>query len=155
VSIARYPAPVLVSALFAIAGLLAVGIGGFLPWLRSGAVLRSSFEAAGVAGRLGPWDAPLLDVALAGWIAIPLLCAICIAVYVIGLIRTAAGFAVIVSFLAGTVALAAYVLGSGGSGVVTVVAAGPLTTSFGAAVALVGSVAALLARRSAARPAHR
>ncbi|MFO7193656.1 hypothetical protein [Thermocrispum agreste] len=143
----RYPPAALVSAIVAIAGLLAVGIGGFLPWVRSGLVVRSSFEIAGIAERLGSRAYPILDVMFACWVAIPLVCVICVGLFTLGLLRSAAASAIIVSLLAGTVALATYVLGSGGSGAVAVVGTGPLTTCIGAAVALAGSVGALLGRR--------
>lgn len=136
-----------VSGVFAIIGLAAVAVGGFLPWVRSGTALRSSFEAAGVVDRLGPGDLPLLDAALTAWIAVPLVCVVGIGLFVIGTWRTAAGFAIIVSLLAGTVAAATYVVGSGGSGAVSVIGTGPLTTCIGSVVALAGSVGALFGRR--------
>lgn len=141
-----------VSVVCAVTGLAAVAVGGFLPWVRSGGVTRSSFEAAGVLDRLGPRDVPALDVALAGWIAIPLVCVICLGLFVIGLTRTAAAFGLIVSLLAGTVGAAMYVLAPSGSGAVGVATTGPLTTCLGGVVALGGCLGALFGRR--ARPLH-
>lgn len=135
-------------------GLIAVAVGSFLPWVRSGTVLRSSFETAGVLDRIGPNDVALLDVALTGWIAVPLVCVTCLGLLAVGMIRTGAGFAVIVSLLAGTVGAATYVLGSGGSGAVSIVATGPLTTCLGGVVALGGSLGALFVRRVRPTASH-
>lgn len=146
--------PAQVSVLIAALGLLAVAAGSFLPWVRSGTVLRSSFETAGVLDRLGPSDVPLLDAALTGWIAVPLVCVICLGLFAVGMTRTGAGIAIIVSLLAGTVGAATYVLGSGGSGAVSVVATGPLTTCLGGVVALGGSLGALFARRVRPTASH-
>ncbi|MGH3434827.1 MAG: hypothetical protein ACRDQB_18540 [Thermocrispum sp.] len=140
--------------LFAALGLVVVAVGSFLPWVSSGAALRSSFETAGVLERLGPSDQPLLDAALTGWIAIPLVCVICLGLYTVGMTRTGAGIATIVSLLAGTVGAATYVIGNGGSGAVSVVATGPLTTCLGGVVALGGSLGALVARRVRPTASH-
>lgn len=141
------PRSALVSVVIAMVGLVAVVVGSFLPWVRSGVSERSSFEAAGVIDRFGPRDVPLLDVALTAWIAVPLVCVIAIGLYAVGLLRTAAAFASIVGLLAGTVGAATYVQGGGGSGAFGVIAAGPLTTCCGGVVALAGSLGALLFSR--------
>lgn len=141
----------LVSAGIAALGLVAVIVGSFLPWVRSGAALRSSFEVAGIIDRLGPADVPLLDAALTVWIAVPLVCVVGIGLLAVGMSRTGAGFATIVALLAGTVGAATYVLGSGGSGAVSVVAAGPLITCVGGVVAVAGSLGVFFGRR--VRPA--
>lgn len=145
--------PAQVSVVCAVAGLAVVAIGGFLPWVRSGAATRSSFEAAGVLDRLGPDDVPLLDVVLAGWIAIPLVCVITVGLFVTGLTRTAAAFGLIVALLAGTAGLVLTVSGPGGSSAVSVATTGPLTTCLGGVLALGGCLGALFGRR--VRPAPR
>lgn len=136
-----------VSVGIAALGLLAVVVGSFLPWVRSGEVLRSSFEVTGLVGRFGPRDIVLLEVALTAWIAVPLVCVVCLGLYAVGLVRTGAGITTIVALLAGTVGAATYVVGSGGSGAVSVVAAGPITTCLGGVVALAGCMGALITGR--------
>lgn len=130
-------------------------LGSFLPWVRSGTVQRDSFEVAGVVDRLGPDDIMLLDVALSAWIVIPLLCIVCVVLYVLGLPRTSAGFAAIVSAAAGTIGLTTYVIGHDGPEIASAVAAGPLTTFVGGVVAMTGSVGTVVGRRDRPTAAER
>lgn len=144
----RRSARVHVAAGVALSGLLIIVIGSFLPWIKSGAVQRDSFEIVGVIDRLGPQDNAILAFALSGWIAVPPACVLAIGLYVLGLARTAAACAITVSVVAGTVGLAIYVVGGDGFGLVTSVPAGPLTTCLGGMIALSGSLGILLRLRT-------
>lgn len=127
------------------AGLLTSGVGGFLPWVRSGTVSRDSFELAGVLDRHGQEVNALLSVVLSVWIVVPLGCALCIAAYLLGRPRPAAVLSIMISLIAGTVGVLADVVGDGVSGTVVAVSAGPVTTAAGSGIALLGALGILLA----------
>lgn len=145
--IRRLPRSAQVSAVIAIFGLVAVAVGGFLPWVRLGTAERNVFESGGLYERFPIGDVQLLHVLFTAWIAVPLVCVVCVGLYLVGLVRTGAGLTIFVALLAGTVGAATYVLDSGGSGSLSVVGTGPLTTCFGGVVALAGSLGALSSGR--------
>ncbi len=136
-----------VSAVLMAVGLAVVCVGAFLPWLRSGAATKSSFELAGVLDRLGPADGPWLTAALTMWIMIPLVSVTSIALAVLGYLRTSGTIATIVAFLAGTVAVATYVVGSGDDSAISTVPAGPLTTCAGGSITILGALGVVLTDR--------
>lgn len=144
--------PTHVSAAFAGIGLTVVVLGCFLPWFRSGSVLRDSFQTAGVVNRLFE-DNPLVLISMFAWIVIPLLCVVCVALYAVRLSRTAATLAIILSLLTGTIGVLGYIQSGNANGLVGVVVVGPLTTAMGSAIAILGALGVLLScgSRAAAR----
>lgn len=96
----------------------------FLPWVRSGTVLRNSYETARSAERLGLLDGFAGQVAFRLWFAVPLLAAGSLLLFVVGRRLTAgllaAGAALLVTAAAAVVAASSL---SPGAGVPTALAA--------------------------------
>jgi len=112
------------------AGLVAVVIGTFLPWLYSGSRTRNSYAADGAVRRvLGVSD--IGDAALTVWPFVGLACGAAIAALLLGLQRTSAvvGLAAAVGAAVGAIAM----LAAGGNGVVRPANIGPIVTLVGAA----------------------
>jgi hypothetical protein len=133
----------------AAAGLLALVLGTFLSWSRSGTVYRDSYQSLGILKQLGFMGAfPALQVFLDIWLAVIPAVAVAIALYALGLRRTAAILAAILAILMGTVAGVAAVQGGGKNGLVGLATSGPAVTLTGAVVALLGAVTVLVTQRT-------
>lgn len=130
--------------LLGLAGLLVAVAGTFLPWLRSGATLRNSYELVAVARRLTSLGDGPVGVALGGWPAVGVLAAGCTGLYALGWRRCHAAATAILGVLVGTVATIAVVILPAGDSAIGVVAAGPLVTLAGAAMAVLGALVAYL-----------
>lgn len=125
-------------------GLVVLVIGTFLPWLRSGEVLRDSYAAVGVLGRLtGLHDGPLGPV-LAAWPGLGLVAALCVVAYVTGLRRSAAVAIMFLAAICGAMGGFAALHVHGGSAL-GLVWTGPLVTVSGAVLGVLGGVAVLVA----------
>lgn len=117
-------------------GLVLIVIGTFLPWLRSGRVLRNSYETDGAIRRLLAPDG-LARGALSVWPAVSLACAAVVALYLFGARSSALALAVLTSLVAaavGTGALTAPRVGS-----LSVEASGPACTVAGTALVLLAA----------------
>lgn len=128
--------------------------GTFLPWLRSGAVTRNSYEAAGaIRDVLDP--GPLTDAALRIWPAVSLACALAVALFALGLRTLSLVLVVLLAVVA--VAAAVGTLAGGASGTVAVAPAGPAVTLGGGAIALIAATIPALRniRRTGLRRAGR
>lgn len=97
--------PVRVAAAGGAGGLVALVVGTFLPWLRSGRVSRNSYEADGTIQRLLGVRG-LGHAALTAWPFLGGLCAAAVALFALGLQRLAAVLAALVAVAAGGVAIA-------------------------------------------------
>ena len=117
------------------AGLVGVLLGTFLPWLRSGDVLRNSYASFGVLNRLIGFHG-VSDLAVRAWPLIGLCCAGVVVAAVAASRRVATVLAVVTAGWSAPVA-SAVLLHHGDAGV-SVVALGP-------AVTLIGDAAVLLA----------
>ena len=126
----RVVAPVL-----GVAGLATLTFGTFLPWLRSGSVLRNSYQTDGAIRQLLQPGEPI-KTALAAWPAVSFACAAVVALYAVSMRRSAAALAVVTALIAAAVATAALAAGAVQS--VRAESSGPTVT-------LVGSVLVLLA----------
>jgi hypothetical protein len=124
-------------------GALVLVTGTFLPWLSSGAVLRNSYQAMAVARRLTPLGDGAAGVALSAWPAIGGIIAACLALYTVGLRRSAAVGISLLSLVTGTVATAMLMLLPPGEFTVRAVLLGPVVTVTGAVLAVVGAVTTL------------
>lgn len=125
------------------AGLVLLVAGTFLPWLRSGSVLRNSYQTVGIARRLTALGEGVQGVLTAAWPAVGIVAALCAAIYVVGARRTAAVASSLLAAIAGTVATLAMVLLPANESTVRVIAAGPVVTLGGAVLALVGALTLL------------
>lgn len=126
------------------AGLVAIVAGTFLAWSRSGNVYRDSYQSLGVLRELGFVDAiPALSVFLDVWMAMIPAAAITIALYSLGLRRSAAVLATLLSIIMGTIAGAVASQQRGEDELIGIASSGPVVTLTGAVLALLGSVAIL------------
>ncbi|MFB9903908.1 hypothetical protein [Allokutzneria oryzae] len=128
----------------AIPGLVLTVVGTFLPWLRSGAVLRDSYEAADLLRRLLGLDQGVGGALLAGWPALGPLAALCVAGYVLGVPRVAAVANLLLSAITGAVGVFASVHADAGGSLVGITWTGPVTVLVGALLSLVGAIAVLV-----------
>jgi hypothetical protein len=135
----------------ATAGLAVLVTGTFLPWLRSGTVLRDSYQSVGalrglVAG-LNAAAGPLLTA----WSVVIPCCAVCIAGYALGLRRSAAVLGVLLSAIVGTAAGLVAVQGGDTDAVVGPVTTGPIVTLVGATIVLAGAITVVVCPRAGQR----
>lgn len=125
-------------------GLAVLVAGTFLPWLRSGIVLRDSYQSVGALRTLvGGTPAALLNA----WLMVIPACAVCVVLYAFRLRRTSAGLGCLVCAVVGTAAALVVVQGTDPGAVVAAVAPGPTVTLVGATVALIGAIAVLAGPR--------
>jgi hypothetical protein len=121
----------------AASGVAVLLVGTFLPWLRSGVVLRDSYQSvtalhALVGGTEG--------VLLTGWLMVIPAWALCVALYALRLRRVSAALACLFGAL--TVAVAVAVIGQRGQAgaLIGPVTTGPAVTLIGATLALAGAI---------------
>ena len=132
------------------AGLVAVGIGTFLPWVKSGSVLRDSYQSIAVIRTIKVLDGSPLALVLDAWTLLIPAITLCVVVYALGFRRSAATISSIVAIISGTVAGSATVLGGGEEVRLGISNTGPVTTLIGSVLALVGVVGIFAGRRSSA-----
>lgn len=137
------PVVVLVAAL----GIVVAAAGTFLPWMRSGAVNRDSYEVVALALRLRMADTAVLRGALAGWSVVPVCVAIGCVLFAFRLDRTAAVLVACSACFVGTVAGFFTVQGGASDTPVAVVSAGPVTSMVGASIALLASCGVFVTKR--------
>lgn len=125
----------------AAAGLVVLVLGTFLPWLRSGDVLRDSYQSVGALRTLvaGTGLGALLDA----WLMVIPACVVCIALYALRLRKVSAGLGVLLSLAVGVAAGLVVAQGDDPGALIGAAAAGPAVTLTGATVALVGAIAVL------------
>ncbi|GAB2782350.1 hypothetical protein [Amycolatopsis magusensis] len=132
-----------VLAASAAAGLVLAVVGSFLSWFRSGSVNRSSYQLVGLIDRFDLTGNPVVLLALRVWIVVPLLAATAIAMLVLGLTRTGAALTVVLAIFVGTAAGFAAVQGGDEGGPIGVTPLGPVTTTIGTLVAVIGALGAV------------
>jgi hypothetical protein len=123
------PAEAVIPPVLGVIGLIAIVVGTFLPWLRSGTQDRNSYQAGGAVRRL-LGTTGVIDHMLGLWPLIGVACAAAIALFLFGL-RT---FGSIVAGLSALAAGAASVgaLATTATNVAEVTLIGPLVTLLGA-----------------------
>lgn len=129
-------------------GLVTLVLGTFLPWLRSGRVVRNSYQADGTIQRLV--DAGrLLQIALSVWPFVGLLCGAAVALFALRLRRLAAALAASLGVIVGAVSGAT--LRAPGASYAAPASAGPIVTLLGAALTVLMATLMLVPRRTATR----
>lgn len=137
-------------AVLTAAGLVTAAVGTFLAWVRSGDVLRDSYESIAVIRTIRVLDGSALALVLDVWVAMIPASTLCVIAYTLGFRRSAATIAGIVAIISGTVAGAATAV-SGGEGVrLGISSTGPTTTLVGAVLTLAGVVGVFAGRRGKA-----
>lgn len=126
-------------------GLVVLSLGTFLPWLRSGVVLRDSYQSVGALRDLVGGSLP--GTLLTAWLLVIPACVVCVVLYLLRLRRTSAGFGVLVSVAVGTAATMVTVQGGDPRSLISPAPTGPAVTLTGATVALVGAIAVLAGPR--------
>lgn len=127
-----------------VAGLIVLVIGTFLPWLHSGHTQRNSYQAGGALRRLlGLRGAA--DAAVSAWPLLALMCAAVVAVFMLGLRRSAVLLALLASLAAGSVAVAA--LRVDGNRFVRPILLGPIVTLVGATAVILAATLLLISTR--------
>jgi hypothetical protein len=124
-------------------GVAGVALAGFLPWLRSGRVVRDSFEVVRIADELDVAAGVPQDLAIAVWYVLPLLCASAVLACVVhrpALTAVAALAAGLVAFVAGALTVRSPFAAQVGAWVAMATGA----------IACVGAVALLVVDRTAA-----
>lgn len=124
-------------------GLVVLVTGTFLPWSRSGMTYRDSYESLGVLRELG-FIGGFVNV----WVAMIPVAAITIAFYSLGLRRSAAVIATILSIIMGTISGVAAVQGADKGDLIGIASSGPTMTVTGAVLALLGAVVVLVTQRT-------
>ena len=140
------PVAVAAVALTAV-GLVTVGAGTFLPWVRSGSVLRDSYQSIAIIRTIRVLDGSPLALILDAWTLLIPAITFCVVVYALGFRRSAATISTIVAIISGTVAGSATVVGGGEEVRLGISSTGPVTTLIGSVLTLVGVVGIFAGRR--------
>lgn len=131
-------------------GLLVAVAGMFLPWLRSGAVLRDSFQLVGLIRTLGFLRGDVLDLLLRAWFAAIPAITLGVVAYALGARRAGATICLVATIFIGTIAGGATVESDGGDSSLGIAGTGPAVTLIGSALAVLGAVGVLMGRRRSA-----
>ena len=132
------------------AGLVLVAVGTFLPWFRSGTVLRDSYESIGLIRTIRVLEGGPLTIALDAWTMTVPVITLCVATYAFGFRRTAATLAAVVAIICGTVGGIAAVESGSDEASLGIAGTGPTVTLIGGALALLGVVGIFAGRRARA-----
>jgi hypothetical protein len=139
-----------VGAAVTLTGLVTVAVGTFLPWLRSGSVLRDSYESIAVVRTVGVLDGNPLTLVIDAWTLLIPISTVCLIAYALGFRRSSATTSAVVAIISGTVAGAATVVSGGEEIHLGISSIGPVTTFVGAVMTLVGVVGIFAGRRGQA-----
>lgn len=127
------------------AGLIVLVVGTFLPWLTSGQARRNSYQAGGALRRLlGLRGAA--DAAVSAWPLLALVCAAAVAIFALGLRRSAAMLALVAALAAGSVAVAA--LRVDGNRFIRPLILGPIVTLVGATTVILAATLVLISAQT-------
>ncbi|HKN96310.1 MAG TPA: hypothetical protein VJX10_04260 [Pseudonocardiaceae bacterium] len=129
----------------AVAGLAILVLGTFLPWLRSGDVLRDSYQSVGALRTLV--EGTGFGVLLNAWLMVIPACVVCVALYALRLRRVSAGLGVVVALAVGVAAGLVVAQGDDPGALIGAASAGPAVTLAGATAVLVGAIAVLAGPR--------
>lgn len=130
-------------------GLVLIAVGTFLPWVRSGTVLRDSYESLSVIRHIELLDSPLQTV-LDSWMFVVPAVTVCIAAYALGFRRVAATLSTILAIICGTISGIATVVSGGEEVRLGIAGIGPTTTLIGAVLTVIGVVGIFAGRRKSA-----
>lgn len=131
-------------------GLVTLVTGMFLPWFRSGAVLRDSFQMVGVIQTLGFLRGDVLELLLYVWFGLVPVVTLGVVAYTFGLYRTGATICVLLAIFTGTISGVATVESGGEESSLGIAGTGPTVTLIGSLVALIGAVGIFVSRRKSA-----
>lgn len=127
-----------------------VAIGTFLPWLKSGAVLRDSYQSISAIRTIGIIRDSPLNLVIDAWTMIVPVVTLCVAAYAFGFRRSAATIALVVAIFCGTIGGGAAVESSGDEASLGIAGTGPMVTLIGGVLALLGAIGVFIGRRTRA-----
>ena len=131
-------------------GLAMVAIGSFLPWVKSGAVLRDSYESISVVRTIGVVRDSPLNLLIDAWTMIVPVITLCVAAYAFGFRRSAATIAAILAIFCGTIGGGAAVVSGGDETSLGLTDTGPMVTLVGGVLALLGVIGVFIGRSTRA-----
>jgi hypothetical protein len=131
-------------------GLVAVAVGTFLPWVRSGSVLRDSYQSIAVIRTFKVLDGNPLALVIDAWTLMVPAMTLSFVVYALGFRRSSATISAVIAIVSGTISGAATVLGGGEEVRLGIASIGPTTTLVGAVLTIAGVVAIFAGRRGRA-----
>ena len=140
----------LAGAVLTAAGLVTVAVGTFLPWVRSGSVLRDSYESISLIRTIRVLDGNPLALIVDTWTLLIPISTLCLIAYAVGFRRSAATIAGVVAIISGTISGAATVLSGGEEIQLGISNIGPTTTLVGAVLTLTGALGVFVGRRGRA-----
>ena len=128
-----------------VTGLVVLVVGTFLPWLDSGRARRNSYETGGALKRLLGLHG-LAEAAVSAWPLVALVCAAVVAIFAVGLRRSAALLGLLTALASGAVAVAA--LQVDGNRFIRPVRVGPTVTLVGATAVLLAATLLLMSAQT-------
>lgn len=131
-------------------GLVTVAVGTFLPWVRSGAVLRDSYESIAVIRAFKVVDGSPFALVVDAWTLLVPAMTVGLVVYALGFRRSGATISAVVAIVSGTISGVATVISGGEEVHLGLTSIGPTTTLVGAVLTLVGVVTIFAGRRGQA-----
>lgn len=148
---ARPPSPIGVGgASLTAVGLVVAAVGTFLPWVRSGTVLRDSYQSISVLRTIKALDDSPLELVLDAWTMIIPAITVCVVLYALGFRRWAATISTILAIICGTIAGTATVVSGGEEVRLGIASIGPMTVLIGAVLTLIGVAGIFAGRRRSA-----
>lgn len=129
------------------AGLVLIAVGTFLPWFRSGSVLRDSYQSISIIRTIGIIEGSPLELVMDAWTLIVPVVTLCVAAYAFGFRRSAATIAGIVAIFCGTIGGGAAVESSGDEALLGLAGTGPTVTAIGGVLALLGVIGVFAGQR--------
>ena len=138
------------AACVAAAGLALIALGTFLPWLRSGTVLRDSYQSISVIRTIKAVEGNPLELVLDAWTMIIPAITLCVVGYALGFRRAAATISTILAIICGTVAGIASVVSGGENVRLGIDGTGPITMVVGSVLTVIGVFGIFAGRRKGA-----
>lgn len=129
------------------AGLTVVAIATFLPWFKSGTVLRDSYETISIARTLKIFEGTPLVPIMGAWTMIIPVITLSVIVYTLGFRRVAATIAGILAIFCGTIVQLLPVRSGSDDAQLGVASAGPTVMMIGAGLVLLGGVGIFVGQR--------
>jgi hypothetical protein len=129
-------------------GLVLIALGTFLPWFKSGSVLRDSYQSISIVRTIKIISGSPLERVLDAWTMTVPVVTLSIAVYAFGFRRSAATIAAIVAIFCGTIGAFAAIQSTGSEeAMLGLAGTGPTVTAIGGALALLGVIGVFAGQR--------
>jgi hypothetical protein len=128
-------------------GLVLIALGTFLPWFRSGVVLRDSYESISIVRTIRILEGSPLALALDAWTMVVPVITLGVVAYVFGFRRVGATAAAIVAIICGTIGGIAAVESGSADTPLGIAGTGPTVTLIGGVLALLGVIGVFAGQR--------